>query len=77
MCGKQGFKAVHETVRKVKFIGKGFSTVFSRVLMLSYFIVLLHIKYCSTVFVWYLPAAQQLNKVINFRFVLMLVCVKA
>ena len=42
MCGEQGFKAVHETVHKVKFIGKGFSTVFSRVLMLSYFIVLLH-----------------------------------
>ena len=78
MCGEQGFKAVHETVRKVKFIGKGFSIVFSRVLMLRYFIVLLHIKYCIRPgFVWYLPAAQQLNKVINFRFVLMLVCVKA
>ena len=78
MCGKQGLKAVHETVRKVKFIGKGFSTVFSQVLMLSYFIVLLHIKYCIRPgFVWYLPAAQQRNKVINFRFVLMLVCFSA
>ena len=78
MCGKQGLKAVHETVRKVKFIGKGFSIVFSRVLMLRYFIVLQDIKYCIRPgFVWYLPAAQQLNKVINFRFVLMLVCFSA
>ena len=68
MSGEQGFTAVHETVHKVKF-------VFSRVLMLRYFIVLQDIKYCIRPgFVWYLPAAQQLNKVINFRFLLMLVC---
>ena len=28
MCGEKGFKAVQETVRKVKFIGKGFSICF-------------------------------------------------
>ena len=78
MCGEQGFKAVHETVRKVKFLGKGFSILFSRVLMLRSFIVRQDIKYCIRPgFVWYLPATQQLNKVINFRFVLMLVCFSA
>ena len=71
MCEERGFIAVPETVHKVKFIGKGFSIAFSQVLMLCYFIVLQHIKYCIRPgFVWYLPAAHQLNKVINFRFVL-------
>ena len=74
MCGEQGFIAVHETVNLVKFIGKGCSIFFS-----SAYVTLLSttgykvLKYSSRIHMVYL-AAQQRNKLYNFRFVLMLVC---
>ena len=39
MCGEQGFKTVYDTVQQVKCKGKGFSLIFSRVLMLRYLVL--------------------------------------
>ena len=75
MCGEKGFKAVHEAVHnQVKFIGKGFSIFQSS----AYATLLSTTGYCIVPdsFGIYL-AAQQQNKLINFRFVLMLVCFSA
>ena len=65
MCGEEGFIAVRETVRLVKFIGKGCSIFFS-----SACVTLLSttgynvLKYSSRIHMDYL-AAQQQNKLIK------------
>ena len=69
MCGEQGFKAVHETVHLVKFIGKGCSIIFFECLCVAYTLLSTTrykvLKYLSQIHMVYL-AAQQQNKLIQF-----------
>ena len=77
MCGEQGFKSVHETVHQVKFIGKGCSIFFSSVYVALLGTTGYKLLYSSRIRMVSDLAAQQQNKVINFRFVLTLVCFSA
>ena len=63
MCAEQGLIAVHETVRLVKFIGKGCSFFFECLYYATHYYRIL--KYSSRIHMVYL-AAQQQKKFIQF-----------